>query len=338
MEIKALLQYAVRIADQSEPSEARRVALSLADRLQFNEIRRGETAIVVTEAARNVLLHGRGGEIVLTARSDGEARFLDILALDKGPGIKDLALCLRDGYSTAGTAGTGLGAISRIASVFEVQSLDEAGTVLFARLDGKHPQPGGHFVTGTVCLPAPRESACGDAWATRHQPGRSMFIVADGLGHGVGAAEASNEAIRIFDEHFKESPHQILSRTHDALKKTRGAAVSICEIDTVAGIARYAGVGNIQAAIIADSRSRSMVSHNGTLGHNAVRFQEFVYPWPEKALLVMYSDGISSHWDLGRYPGLQFKHPQLIAGVIYRDAKRVRDDSTVLVAREVQPA
>jgi len=332
------LQRAIRIADESEPSEARRVALGLADRLHFNDTRRGEAAIVVTEAARNVLLHGHGGEIVLTAWTNGDAGALDILALDKGPGMKDLSQCLRDGYSTTGTPGTGLGAISRIASLFEVQSFEQAGTALFARLQEKPTQFHAHFVTGAVCLPFPGEPECGDAWAARHRPGRSIFILADGLGHGAGAAEAATEALRIFEERSDETPHQILARIHDALRKTRGAAVAICEIDTIARSARFAGVGNIAAAIIADSRTRSMVSHNGIVGHSAVRFQEFSYPWPEKAILVMHSDGISSHWDLERYPGLQLKHPQLIAGVIYRDARRGRDDATVLIAREVQPA
>lgn len=336
--MKAHLQRTIHIADPSQPSEARRIALGLAQQLEFNETRRGEAAIVVTEAARNVLVHGQGGEIVLAAWTNGEARALDILALDKGPGMKDLAQCLRDGYSTNSTPGTGLGAISRIASIFQVQSFEHAGTVLFARLEEKQNQPQAYFVIGAVCLPIAGEVECGDAWAARHRPGRSIFIVADGLGHGPGAAEAANETIRVFEERSHESPHEILTRVHDALRKTRGAAVAVCEINTVTRTVKYAGVGNICGAIISDSKTRSLVSHNGTLGHIAVRFQEFSYPWPEKALLVMHSDGLSSHWDLERYPGLLLKHPQLIAGLLYRDAGRGRDDATVLTAREVSAA
>lgn len=336
--MKAHLQRVIRIADLSQPSEARRVAVSLAEGLHFSDTRRGETAIVVTEAARNVLVHGRGGEMVLTAWMNGLCA-LDILALDKGPGMKDLAQCLRDGYSTQGSSGTGLGAISRIASIFQVQSMEQGGTALFARLEERPVHVDRYFVTGAVSLPVAGEQECGDAWAARHRTGRSIFMVADGLGHGAGAAEAANEARRIFAERADDPPHQILTRIHDALKKTRGAAVAICEVDTIAGIARYAGVGNIQGAIVsADGKTRNLVSHNGTLGHMAVRFQEFVYPWQEKALLIMHSDGLSSHWDLERYPGLPSRHPQLIAGVLYRDAGRARDDATVLVAREVERA
>ena len=80
-----------------------------------------------------------------------------------------------------------------------------------------------------------------------------------------------------------------------------------------------------------------MVSHNGTAGHSAGRIQEFTYPVPPQATIVMFSDGLGSHWDLAAYPGLAQRSPALIAGVLYRDFSRRRDDVTVVVARERRP-
>jgi hypothetical protein len=77
-----------------------------------------------------------------------------------------------------------------------------------------------------------------------------------------------------------------------------------------------------------------MVSYNGTVGHEVRKIQEFTYQWPQQGLLVMHSDGLKTQWRLDRYPGLMHKHPSLIAGVLYRDFNRGRDDVTVLVARE----
>ena len=77
-----------------------------------------------------------------------------------------------------------------------------------------------------------------------------------------------------------------------------------------------------------------MVSHNGTVGHEVRKIQEFVYQWPKGGILVMHSDGLGTQWRLDRYAGLAVKHPSLIAGVLYRDFNRGRDDVTVLVARE----
>lgn len=332
MEI-APLQRAIRITDSSQPSEARRVALSFSEQLHFNATRRGEAGIIVTEAARNVLVHGHGGEIVLSAWNS-HIRALDVLALDKGPGMENPAECMRDGYSTSGTPGTGLGAIGRMADVFQVQTQHHSGTALFARL-APEKNASRYFEIGAISLPVAGETECGDGWCAHHQPGRSMFMVADGLGHGPAAAEAAHEAIRIFQENLTLGPREVFPVIHDALKKTRGAAAAICEINTFAHTLRYVGAGNIFAAVIASGKARSMVSHNGTLGHTEARFQEFQYPWPENALLIMHSDGLSSRWDLEHYPGLATKHPQLITGVLYRDFQRERDDTTVLVAREV---
>jgi hypothetical protein len=98
----------------------------------------------------------------------------------------------------------------------------------------------------------------------------------------------------------------------------------------------YCGVGNIAGAVVkpGEGRSQSMVSHNGTVGHTVRKVQEFVYPWEQGSLVVMNSDGLASHWQLGRYPGLTARHPSLMAGVLYRDSARGRDDLTVLVVRE----
>ena len=64
------------------------------------------------------------------------------------------------------------------------------------------------------------------------------------------------------------------------------------------------------------------------------RIQEFSYPWPSGALLVMHSDGLNTSWDVRGQPGLATRHPSLVAGVLYRDHARGTDDVTVAVARE----
>ena len=76
-----------------------------------------------------------------------------------------------------------------------------------------------------------------------------------------------------------------------------------------------------------------MVSHNGTAGHNASRVQEFTYPVPPDAMILLCSDGLSTQWDLGGYPGLRRRSPSVIAGVLYRDFSRRRDDVSVVVAQ-----
>jgi hypothetical protein len=80
-------------------------------------------------------------------------------------------------------------------------------------------------------------------------------------------------------------------------------------------------------------KQRSMVSHNGILGHQVRKIQEFQYPFPRNALLLAHSDGLATHWDLASYAGLEARHPALVAAALYRDHERGRDDVSVVAAR-----
>jgi hypothetical protein len=94
----------------------------------------------------------------------------------------------------------------------------------------------------------------------------------------------------------------------------------------------YAGVGNIAGAVITREGSRGMVSHNGTLGLQLLRTQQFEYEWPLGSHVVMHSDGLSTRWSLSAYPGLYLRHSAVVAAVLYRDFVRPRDDVTLIVA------
>jgi anti-sigma regulatory factor (Ser/Thr protein kinase) len=323
-------------ADSSQIGQARRRAVSLAHSLGFGELRIGELSIIVTEAARNIALHATEGSIILSPWALGDRTGIDVFAIDKGSGIRDIDRACEDGFSTAGTAGQGLGAISRLAGQFQIYSQPDAGTILFARVFRElndpragHEDPG----LGALCVPVAGETQCGDAWASNHETGRSVYLMADGLGHGPFAAEASQAAVRIFRQSRMYAPEVILKAIHAALPNTRGAAVSVAEILHQQNQLNYAGAGNISAVIYNRGKTRSIVSMNGTVGHTVAKFQQFSYPWENNSLLLMHSDGVATRWNLDQYAGLGSRHPSVIAALLYRDFSRGRDDATVLVTK-----
>lgn len=114
--------------------------------------------------------------------------------------------------------------------------------------------------------------------------------------------------------------------------------MAVASLNVERGVVSYAGVGNIGASIVSPDGSRGMASHNGTMGHQLHKVQEFTFPWDPSNLLVMHSDGLNTRWDLKPYPGIWSKHPALVAALLYRDFARERDDVTVLVARNRQEA
>jgi anti-sigma regulatory factor (Ser/Thr protein kinase) len=320
----------VAVTDASSVGEVRRTALLIAQRLNFDETRSGEFALLATEVSRNVLVHGGGGEVVLTGIKEQDASTARILAMDKGPGIANIAQAMRDGYSTAGTMGGGMGAMKRIASKLDVFSGRE-GTIVLLQI-GQAP-PTEQLQIAGLAVPYPGERVCGDAWTFHSTPERMVLMVVDGLGHGWEASEAAQEAVAIFRKRIESGPGQILSYVHEALKKTRGAVAAIAEIRPREGTLVYTGVGNIAAVVLSRGGSRSLVSHNGTLGIATSRIQEFKSEWPSDGVLVVHSDGLQSRWDLSPYAGLLARHPAVIGGALLRDFRRQRDDASVVVVK-----
>lgn len=330
----------ISVIESSQTGEARRAATLLADRLGFDKTERAQVGIVVTELATNLVRHAKAGEIVLRSVPPMFGGGMEVLALDRGPGIPNLTDALRDGFSTGSTPGTGLGAVSRLSARFEATTSSQFGTGVLAQLRGgtadvSAPASGMEF--GLVCLPMRGEQACGDSvWVEQLDGGRTVILVADGLGHGLQAADASRKAVRLFRENVTLEGTRLLDILHAGLRSTRGAAVAIADVRQGEGEVRFTGVGNVSGTLIVGATSRSMVSQNGTVGAEMRRVQEFKYPFTDDTLLVMYSDGLASRWQLSQYPGLRFKHPSLVAGVLYRDHRRARDDVTVLVAASRQ--
>ncbi len=324
----------VEVSDPTSIAQARRHAMELADKEGFSEESSNNAGIVVTEAATNILKHGEGGLLQCRIVSDGGVPELEVLAIDKGPGMHDVDACLRDGFSTSGTAGTGLGAIRRLSAEFDIYSRIGSGTVLVGRVPQQKIGTPSGISSGIVKAPARGETVCGDAVEVMSSSRGPVVVMADGLGHGPAAATASAAACRAVREHPEEEAAALLERAHLALRPTRGAAVAIACIDLNERALHYAGLGNISGALISGSGTQHLVSHNGTAGHQARRMQEFQYRWPKDAILVMHSDGLTARWDIRSYPLLESHHPATLAGVLFRDAVRGKDDATIVALRE----
>jgi anti-sigma regulatory factor (Ser/Thr protein kinase) len=320
----------VPVSDASQIGEARRAAARIASETPLDEPDRGKVAIVATEMATNLQRHGTDGRLLIRSMPDG----IELLAIDRGPGMANVGRCVEDGYSTSGTPGTGLGAIRRLSSEFDLYSAQPSGTVLFSRIVGKAAPREEKVQCGAVCVAAPGETECGDNWSLVANNGHAAFMIADGLGHGAPAAEASREAVRVFETQ-PQRPTSFLQAAHERLRSTRGAAVAAADIDFQNRRLLYAGFGNVCGSIFESGgvESRGLMSHNGTLGLQIRPMRDIEYDWPPQGFLVMHSDGLQTRWEISAYPGLAQRHPAVIAAVLFRDFTRGRDDVTVAVLR-----
>ena len=332
------------VTEGSQVGEVRRAAVRIADSLGFDEVAAGRVALVITELGNNLVRHAKQGRLLIApVENDAGAMVLEVLSLDHGPGINNVAACMSDGYSTGGTPGTGLGAVKRLSDEFDMFSLVPAGTVILARVAAKQVSdfgaasrsqtPARHFNVGGVALAAPGEIVCGDAWAVAQEGTRAALIVADGLGHGPYAAEASMAAIGVFQGAAFGAPSEVLDKVHQGLRATRGAAVAMAAIDGQNNIVMFSGAGNIVGRLISGIEDRSLMSQHGTAGVQIARLQDIRYDWPAHSILVMHSDGLTTRWKLEEAAQILQHHPAVIAAWLVRDHCRGRDDVTVVVMK-----
>jgi anti-sigma regulatory factor (Ser/Thr protein kinase) len=322
----------VAVREKTDVAEARRRAAEFAG---FDQKYAGTLNIVVTELATNLVKHAGGGHIII--HKAGAA--VDLIAIDNGPGIPDVARCLTDGYSSTGTPGTGLGAISRAASFLDVYSAPQQGAVLAARVGPASESNREILEIGAICAPYPGESVSGDRWAFDASGAPWRLALSDGLGHGLFAAQASDAGIEAVMSEREAQPSVALDHAHYRLKGTRGAAMGVVDINPEAGAVWFSGVGNVAGAIVQDAVTRrQMLSTNGTLGHEMRAAVQYQYPFPRDALVVLHSDGLSANWSLDKYPGLFHRRPSIVAGVLFRDHRRQRDDATIVVIRALENA
>jgi anti-sigma regulatory factor (Ser/Thr protein kinase) len=333
-----MLLDAIVVSDISQIGEARRAAARAGHRAGLAEDDCARLSIIATELATNMIRYATGGEMLIGAPGDPSRKGVELIAVDRGPGMADAARCMNDGYSSGGSLGLGLGAVRRLSTAMDFYSVPAKGTAIYSRVEADAPAAHPRSEEPTWCairVAAPGESECGDACHVARLDSRISAVVADGLGHGPLAAKAANEAVRVFEQAPFRAPQTYIPMAHEALRATRGAVLACALVDLASQVMVYAGVGNIAASLVAGKTQleTSLPSDNGTPGLQIGKVRQYQYTALEGDLLVMHSDGLTSRWKLADYPGLSRRAPALIAAVLYRDFKRGRDDVTVLVVR-----
>ncbi|WP_425088119.1 SpoIIE family protein phosphatase [Streptomyces cyanogenus] len=333
----------VPVHDSTRVRDARIAAREACGQAGLAPTRTAAAELVATELATNLLKHAGGGLMVVNLvvpPTGGPGTSVQLYSLDHGPGIADVGAALRDGWSTAaGSLGAGLGSCLRSADSFHLYSRPGRGTVATARIDpapGRHEAPAPPVPAGGIAVALAQAEQCGDAWSWARSGSLLTLLLADGLGHGAKAAHASGAAVAELHRAAHLPPVDLLRRLHTVLRPTRGAAVTVAQVDEERAELSFAGVGNVGARVRTGDSWTSLVSHPGIVGayfpaHVPVRR----VPWHRDSLLVVHSDGLPSRWKPPEDPRLLAHDPSVVAAAILRDAgspaRPVRDDTSVAV-------
>ena len=325
----------LRVEDASAIAACRSAGVALAARLRFPAPRTDEIALAVTEAASNLHKHARQGSLLVRISRDADPPGIELVTIDAGPGLRDASAALRDGHSTAGTLGIGLGAIRRLADFYDLYSAPGHGTVLVTRF-----WPVRREVTvrcAGLTRPMTGEDECGDNFGATTtgtgSPGGGTVtgVLCDGLGHGPLAAAAAAAANAAVLEDTAPGPAVLVERAHSRMGHTRGGAIGIVQVTGTTVV--FAGLGNISATILADGTRKSMLSVPGIAGHQARTIRQFDYVAGPGAAVILHSDGLSGRWEVGALPGLASRDPLVIAAALLAEAGTRRDDASILVLK-----
>jgi len=314
-------------------SACRGAAVTLAGRLRFPETRVDEIALAVTEAASNLHKHAHQGSLLVRISRDDGVAGIELVTIDTGPGFRDTSGAMRDGHSTSGTLGIGLGAIRRLADFCDLYSVPGHGTALAARFWPERHHPA--ITCAGLIRPITGEVDCGDNFAAVRMGATLTGVLCDGLGHGPLAASASAEAIAAVLETVQQDsgsePAALVERAHRRMGHTRGGAIGVVQI--AGQLARFAGLGNITATLLGDGARKNMLSVPGIVGHQARTIRQYEYEIAPGAAVVLHSDGLSARWEAAAFPGLAVRDPLVIAAVLLAEAGTHRDDAGVLVLK-----
>jgi anti-sigma regulatory factor (Ser/Thr protein kinase) len=340
----------VAITDDAHIGTAIRGIRRCANDAGFTERQFAEIEIAVKEIGSNAVKFGQGTGQIFFARTDSklEPDGLEIVYVDKGPGIEDTSVAVEDGFTTTGTMGAGLGAIKRMADEFYIFSNVRSQTrrlsaygrtthgtaIVFRKCVARAQEPKhGKALWGAMTRPATGFEENGDAYIIKRIGDRQLLAMIDGLGHGLGALEAARAAVASIEASVAQPVETIVRASHEALRPTRGAVLGLAAVDCTTGVIEYAGIGNTDIRVLGGRTPMRFISLNGTLGSRLERVKVFKEQLPKVATIIMSTDGISERWDLESYPGLLGLHPQLLCAAVLRDFSRSNDDATILCGR-----
>lgn len=310
---------------------------AITQRLGVSSLKRENMLLVASELVSNNVKHAAGRGMVQLWKQPG--RVLDLLSLDYGPGIPNLATAEEDGYSTSSTLGKGLGAIRRLSDESYIytqqvrpgQPKKWSGTVILARfyLDNECKEAKSGFKFGLYSRALSDERYNGDRIYLQRTGKLLRWLHLDGLGHGEEAQAATADLATHLADY--ESPHTLLAAVDQQLNTTRGAVAITGEIDLARYNLRLSGVGDMNAHIYDQEQIQHITFAPGILGREHRSATVLQTDFGRKCIVITASDGIRRNWDTANFVGLFNQHPQLIAYALGNIMGRISDDQSICV-------
>ncbi|HXX67332.1 MAG TPA: SpoIIE family protein phosphatase [Polyangiaceae bacterium] len=320
---------AIPVIDEASVSLVREQVRAQAARVGLDLDATAAIVDVASELAHNHLAHARGGYMVTREARRGEQRGVEVVAADGGEGIRDVAGALEGRRSRPESLGVGLAAVFELADEVDMDVRLLEGTCVWARkFGGAAPR---RRRVGVYGRPCPGETCSGDDAAFVREGDVLTFGVADGLGHGESAREASTRAVRLLAWDPRPTPSELLAACDRSLRGTRGAVMTAAML-SASGEFSVAGIGNVAARVYGVGPAWRFGGSSFVLGSTGSlpRITTEDYRLDGRDVLLLFTDGIRSSLDLGGDFDLLREHPVIIAQRVVERFAREDDDVLVM--------
>jgi serine/threonine protein phosphatase PrpC len=285
-----------------------------------------------------------------------EHKGIQIESDDRGPGIADVEKAIADGFSTAGSFGSGLGAVNRLMHEFDITSRKGVGTHIVCRRRVREvakavvPCPLDFGVATRTC---PGRDVNGDDFIIKQWGESALVGVIDGLGHGQFAHQAAEAARQYVETHLDQPLSALFHSVGRACYSTRGVVMALARFDfglqnTVirlknpqSGVRNlqseikltFASVGNIEVRVFGSPEPMNFIVRRGIIGANAPNPVITEHRWEPKYVMVLHSDGLVTHWKWDDFPEPAEAPATVVVQRLLQRLARDNDDATVVVVR-----
>ncbi|MCB2198341.1 SpoIIE family protein phosphatase [bacterium] len=329
----------IRVEDEYAFYSIRNAAIDRGKSIGMGERDIAEIDIVIRELLNNIISHGgKTGHVTISHLTEHSSSSLVLDVVDHGPGFKDFDNALLDGVSGTGSMGGGLPSVRRFAERVELVRSGPAGSHLrVVKRAAFTTEQENNWVFALFTRPHPGESECGDAGTMIRQDDTILLVLADGLGHGPKAAEASRKAVEVANNNHRLPLPDLVKVLHSELARTRGSALSLARIYPEHSRIDWLGLGNVSGSLFrpgVDSSESHQVfaNYNGTIGVQLGAYRTIQYTYQKGDWLVLSTDGLTQRWQDVFYSS-PTRTPHTIGREVLRVSSRKNDDSAILIGR-----
>jgi len=325
----------IPIYDEASVSSARQQVRDVGQRLNLGKELVESVALIASELTHNQLFHARQGYLAVKGVERQGVKGLEVIAADIGPGIEKPGLAIKNEISTEGGLGAGLGAVCRIADEVDFDSRIAEGACVVARKFETRTAPLNYEIA-IMGKPYPGEASSGDDGVFFQSESGFIAAVADGLGHGPEAREASNRAIEVLGRNRHRDLDQIVTVLNQELAGTRGCAMSVTRFSKDNRMIECTSVGDVHSHLykLRDAQfftSTPLILGDSDTARQTIRVEKATAQ--PGSVLVMFTDGLKSRTSLKGQLEVLRQPAIAIAQHLLENDSRPDDDALVLVAR-----